>query len=282
MATAQMMRVCGPSGQQQGLVCPRQGGVSRVLQPSHSLSRCCSLRKNLQLRRTPLCRAEQGEVKAVDLDTEVESFMKKQAEVESGAAFARTKDPEQVLGADVVDDETAKAYARELFEVLKLLKRSRDMSVNEVKLVVSIDDPRGKEQRAIGIEDSRGVSRDEMAAALMDVAEGRLPKDRIALKCLHEEVINWPFLDANNPSDRIGQEGAAEPTKADYQALNNDSDTIAKPYILGKEARAGDKPKGIADLLPDWVGYGTLYGLSAVPVFIAVGTILILFYNSLK
>eukprot|EP00983_Pelagomonas_calceolata_P088467 1157209-Pelagomonas_calceolata.AAC.2 len=38
------------------------------------------------------------------------------------------------------------------------------------------------EQRALGIEDSRGVSRDEMAAALMDVAEGRLPKDRIALK----------------------------------------------------------------------------------------------------
>lgn len=29
-------------------------------------------------------RAEQGEVSAVDLDTEVESFMKKQAEVESG------------------------------------------------------------------------------------------------------------------------------------------------------------------------------------------------------
>jgi len=40
--------------------------------------------------------------------------------------------------------QTAKAYARELFEVLKLLKRTRDMSVNEVKLVVSIDDPRGK------------------------------------------------------------------------------------------------------------------------------------------
>jgi len=241
------------------------------------------LRKNQQqLRRTPLCRAEQGEVKAVDLDTEVESFMKKQAEVESGAAFARTKDPERVIGADVVDDETAKAYARELFEVLKLLKRTRDMSVNEVKLVVSIDDPRGKEQRALGIEDSRGVSRDEMAAALMDVAEGRLPKDRIALKCLHEEVVNWPFLDAGNPSDRIGSEGAAEPTKADYQALNKDSDTIAKPYILGKEARAGDKPKGLADMLPDWVGYGTLYGLSAVPVFLAVGTILILFYNSLK
>ncbi len=33
-----------------------------------------------------------------------------------------------------------------------------------------------------GMEDERGVSRDEMATALLDVAEGRVPKDRIALK----------------------------------------------------------------------------------------------------
>eukprot|EP00967_Tisochrysis_lutea_P034406 scaffold41067_cov18-Tisochrysis_lutea.AAC.2 len=55
MATAQMMRVCGSSGQQQGLVGPRQGGL-RALQSPHLPSRS-SLRKNQQqLRRTPLCR----------------------------------------------------------------------------------------------------------------------------------------------------------------------------------------------------------------------------------
>jgi hypothetical protein len=32
------------------------------------------------------------------------------------------------------------------------------------------------------------VSRDEMAAALLEVAEGRVPKDRLALKCLLEDV----------------------------------------------------------------------------------------------
>ncbi len=39
-----------------------------------------------------------------------------------------------------------------------------------------------QERRLQGIEDERGVSRDEMAAALVEVAEGRVPKDRIALK----------------------------------------------------------------------------------------------------
>eukprot|EP00983_Pelagomonas_calceolata_P088466 1157209-Pelagomonas_calceolata.AAC.1 len=57
----------------------------------------------------------------------------------------------------VIRAQTAKAYARELFEVLKLLKRTRDMSVNEVKLVVSIDDPRGKRwtQSALSTEEPK-------------------------------------------------------------------------------------------------------------------------------
>jgi hypothetical protein len=40
--------------------------------------------------------------------------------------------------------QAAKGYCREIFELLKTLKRTRDMSVNEVKLVVAIEDPRSK------------------------------------------------------------------------------------------------------------------------------------------
>jgi hypothetical protein len=57
---------------------------------------------------------------------------------------------------------------------------------------------------------------------------------------------------------------------------------IVRPYVMGKEARKGDEPQGLADMLPDWVGFGTLYGISAIPVLLVVGTVLILFYNSLK
>jgi hypothetical protein len=44
-----------------------------------------------------------------------------------------------------------------------------------------------------------------MAAALLDVAEGRVPKDRLALKCLIEEMLEWPFL---------GEDGAAAAAEA--------------------------------------------------------------------
>lgn len=57
---------------------------------------------------------------------------------------------------------------------------------------------------------------------------------------------------------------------------------IVRPYVMGKEARRGDQPQGLADMLPDWVGFGTLYGISIIPVLLVVGTVLILFYNSLK
>ena len=43
-----------------------------------------------------------------------------------------------------------------------------------------------------------------------------------------------------------------------------------------------DKPQGIADLLPDWVGYGTLYIISIAPVLIALSVVAVLFFNSLR
>lgn len=139
----------------------------------------------------------------------------------------------------------------------------------------------------LDVEDSRGVSRDEMAAALVDVTEGRVPLDRIALRCLHDEIIEWPFLNdatAAVPSTTGGTPAAgstASPSAADYASLA-EAGGIAKPYVMGKDARAGDKPQGLADLLPDWVGFGALYGISAIPVMLAVGAILVLFYNSLR
>lgn len=39
------------------------------------------------------------------------------------------------------------------------------------------------------------VSRDEMAAALVEISEGKIPRDRVALMELHREMTNWPFLE---------------------------------------------------------------------------------------
>lgn len=214
--------------------------------------------------------------------------MKRQAELESGAAFARVKDPSAVIGADAVSEDEAKEFCADIFEILRMLKRTRDMSVNEVRLVVSIEDPRTRERRStMDMESESGVSRDEMAVALMEVAEGRVPKDRIALKCLHEEITGWPFLESAKAEeqamdDAIAAKGEKPAESASPYDILKDGDTVVKPYVMGKEARRGDKPQGIEDMLPDWVGFGALYGISALPVMFVVVTVLVLFWNSLK
>lgn len=72
------------------------------------------------------------------------------------------------------------------------------MPVREAKLVIQIEDPSRDEARKMGVEDARGVSRDEMGVALEEVAAGKLPADRIALRALHAEMVTWPFLDSEN------------------------------------------------------------------------------------
>ena len=58
------------------------------------------------------------------------------------------------------------------------------------------------------------MSRDEMAAALMEVVDGRIPKDRIALRELYNEIITWPWLDADE--DQTAGQGEAV---ANYEGI---------------------------------------------------------------
>ena len=54
----------------------------------------------------------------------------------------------------------------------------------------------------------------------------------------------------------------------------------ARPRLLGRDP--SEEPQSLADRLPEWMGYGALYAISAIPVLIAGSVIAILFFNSLK
>ena len=64
------------------------------------------------------------------------------------------------------------------------------------------------------MQDEGGASRDEIAAALVEVAEGRIPKDRIALRELYREIMDWPFVDAVPEGE---DDGAS--TSSPYEAI---------------------------------------------------------------
>ncbi|XP_020596311.1 protein CHLOROPLAST ENHANCING STRESS TOLERANCE, chloroplastic isoform X2 [Phalaenopsis equestris] len=94
-------------------------------------------------------------------------------------------------------------YVAKIKRVLELLKKNRDMLFGEVKLTMMIEDPRNIERkRLLGIEDPDEVTRDDIASALEDVHEGRIPKNRVALRLLAEEMINWPDLEVEAPKEK--------------------------------------------------------------------------------
>ncbi|XP_042426997.1 protein CHLOROPLAST ENHANCING STRESS TOLERANCE, chloroplastic-like isoform X3 [Zingiber officinale] len=175
--------------------------------------------------------------------------------------------------------------------VLELLKKNRDMIFGEVKLTIMIEDPRDVERkRLLGIDDAEDITRDDLVTALedvcasaqLDVNEGRIPKNRVALKLLAKEMTEWPNLEVESLEKgrpRKSLYAKATDTGVDPQAakrLNIDWDSAVD---IDPEDEDGD---GDDIDVPPAVGYGALYLVTALPVIIAVSVVLILFYNSLQ
>lgn len=266
------------------------GAAARPQQRSAARPAALQQRQAARQRRCLRVAAADSDLTQEELEAQLEAFMRRQAEIESGAA-ARKAEPGKVLGADEVSEEEAKRMCREVVAVLKRLKQQRDMSLNEVRLTVAIEDPRARERRLMGMEDSSGISRDEMAVALMEVSEGRIPSDRIALRELWREISAWPALDEptrqlrqrakpvpEGELDRATQANDLTPAAEDAAAAWRQQAEVRPP--MGRDPR--EAPRDLADRLPDWVGYGALYLVSIAPVLIAIGAITVLFLNSLR
>mmetsp|Transcript_10858 Transcript_10858/g.20504 ORF Transcript_10858/g.20504 Transcript_10858/m.20504 type:complete len:163 (+) Transcript_10858:499-987(+) len=159
-----------------------------------------------------------------------------------------------------------------------MLSKNRDMTLNEVKLILAIEDPRAQEARRVyGVENESGVSRDEIAECLIDVAERRKVNNRIALRELRKELAAWPGL-LKSSEDAGGDEAESD---GDLQATSGDlAKPAANPQIGRGEEDESGLPKALADYLPDWMGYGVLYSLSIVPILITLGALAILWVNS--
>lgn len=164
--------------------------------------------------------------------------------------------------------------------VLELLKKNRDMLYGEVKLTVLIEDPREVERkRLLGIDDDDAPTREDLVAALEDVNEGRVPKDRVALKMLAEEMINWPNLEEGLSKKR--PKGKSPYARATDTGI--DPEVAAKKLNIDWDTAAEMEEDTTKETeVPPLLGYGALYLVSAFPVIIGVSVVLILFYNSLQ
>lgn len=185
--------------------------------------------------------------------------------------------PEEQENADPEDVE----LVRQIQRVLQLLKKNRDMLFSEVKLIVMIEDPREAERkRLLGLDSSSDVTRDDLVAALEDVNEGRIPEDRLALRMLAEEMINWPNLEVEAPKSKRSKSPYVKATDTGVdprdaaKRLNIDWNSAAE---IDSDNENSDEVE-----VPSAVGYGALYLVTALPLIIGISVVLILFYNSLQ
>ncbi|XP_059656473.1 ycf3-interacting protein 1, chloroplastic [Cornus florida] len=171
-------------------------------------------------------------------------------------------------------------YVGQIKRVLELLKKNRDMLFSEVKLTIMIEDPREVERkRLLGIDDSDGPTREELADVLEEVNEGKIPKNSVALQMLAEEMIQWPNLEV--------EASKKKPKKSLYAKA---TDTGIDPQVAAKRlnidwdsaAEIDDADDSDDTEVPSAVGYGALYLVTAFPVIIGISVVLILFYNSLQ
>ncbi|KAI6704669.1 hypothetical protein NL676_007631 [Syzygium grande] len=182
----------------------------------------------------------------------VRSVGKEEAELRTSSVVEEEEGEEKRGEYEDVDPQDLE-YVRQIRRVLELLKKNRDMIFSEVKLTIMIEDPREVERRRLlGIEDPDAPTRDDLVEALVQVNEGKVPEDRLALKMLAEEMLQWPNLEEAAPKE-------------------------ARQITICKSHGHCDETE-----VPPAVGYGALYLVTAFPVIIGISVVLILFYNSLQ
>ncbi|CAL5197297.1 unnamed protein product [Lathyrus oleraceus] len=161
-------------------------------------------------------------------------------------------------------------YIAQIKRVLELLKKNRDMLFGEVKLTIMIEDPRDVERkRLLGIEDLDGPTRDDLVTALEEVNEGKIPKDKVVLQMLAEEMNAWPNLEVEIKKKK--------PKKSLYAKT---TDTGIDPKVVAKRLNIDwDVAAEIEDVdtddeteVPSVLGYGALYLVSAFPIIIGTRT----------
>lgn len=215
---------------------------------------------------------------------------KLQVSSSSSSSWTTQQDQDDEEEEDEEDDEEDESdptpedleYISQIKRVLELLKKNRDMIFNEVKLTIAIEDIREVERkRLLGIEDPDAPTREELAAVLEEVNEGKIPKNRLALKLLAEEMNRWPNLEVQiKPAKK-------KPGKSLYAKVTDtgiDLKEAAKRLNIDWDTAAEIDDADVKDEsdVPSVVGYGALYLVTLFPVIIGVSVVLILFYNSLQ
>ena len=176
------------------------------------------------------------------------------------------------------DQERLQLMSQEIKDWLKLLYVKREMSFNEVKLIIGIEDPRLADRRErFGIEDESGCSAEEKIQVLEDVDEGRVPTDIVACEFVLNELREWPGLDSDIELPERRETGPSRYEEIAMDAAGIKGRTRNPRRMLDDYLEEDDKPEE-----KNLLGFLPLYAVSSAPMFIRIFALGIMFVNSLQ
>ena len=176
------------------------------------------------------------------------------------------------------DQERLQLMSQEIKDWLKLLYVKREMSFNEVKLIIGIEDPRLADRRErFGIEDESGCSAEEKIQVLEDVDEGRVPTDIVACEFVLNELREWPGLDSDIELPERRETGPSRYEEIAMDAAGIKGRTRNPKRMLDDYLEEEDKPEE-----KNLLGFLPLYAVSSAPIFITIFALGIMFVNSLQ
>ena len=176
------------------------------------------------------------------------------------------------------DQERLQLMSQEIKDWLKLLYVKREMSFNEVKLIIGIEDPRLADRRErYGIEDESGCSAEEKIQVLQDVDEGRVPTDIVACEFVLNELREWPGLDSDTEVPAKRETGPSRYEEIAMDAAGIKGRTRNPKRMLDNYLEEDEQPEA-----KNLFGFLPLYAVSSAPIFITIFALGIMFVNSLQ
>merc|ERR1712061_734604 len=174
--------------------------------------------------------------------------------------------------SNLMNEEIARKLCFSIINNIRDLLTKNDISLNEIKLILAIIEPRSKSKTTLIKKEDARISIDDIVSTFIDVVAGNIPRNKIALNMLAKEMETWASIKSDN--------------------TNNNNPKVTTNYLRADsektETREGDQftsynssglNKNPLEILS---GYYTIYTITSIPLIFTITVIVILFFSSLK
>merc|ERR1712061_793447 len=174
--------------------------------------------------------------------------------------------------SNLMNEEIARKLCFSIINNIRDLLTKNDISLNEIKLILAIIEPRSKSKTIFIKKEDARISIDNIVSTFINVVAGNIPRNKIALNMLAKEMETWASIKSDNTNNNN--------SKVTINYLRADSEkTKTREGDQFTSYNSSGLNKNPLEILS---GYYTVYAITSIPLIFTITAIAILFFSSLK